>query len=189
MHGQEIELKLRIEQADEMVRRLHASGARFIGTKTQRDRLFNSPVIDFAQFDQALRLRIEKQHDEHIGILTFKGTPRFNADGHKIRDEFESVVQDAVMMEKILESLGFTHALTIEKTRTSYMLDGVAIELDTLTFGTFLELEGTSEAIERVRTTLQLQDAQPLTKSYVVLYHEWREKSRSDEVGSPARTE
>ncbi len=173
MHSQEIELKLRVVDKADLLKRLVALGASFVSARDQIDILFESVHHDFDGKDQALRLRREVMEGKERATLTFKGTPSHTAEGHKVRDEFETVVKDPQALERILTSLEFIPALRIQKHRESYRLDGVSIEIDTLPFGVFVELEGSSAAIEQVREKLDLQSHTPVTEGYHTLQRAW----------------
>ena len=173
MHLQEIELKLRLSDPEALTQKLIELRAQTRGTRTQVDILYESPVVNFKERDQALRLRSETINGHTTSILTFKGTPHFTPEGHKVRDEFETPVENGDTMRRIIEALGFREGAVLEKTRESYTLDTVSVEIDRLRFGTFVELEGTSDAIERVRKTLGLADTEPRTQNYVALQHAW----------------
>jgi adenylate cyclase, class 2 len=178
MSLQEIELKLRIHDTPALKEKLPLLGARFVERKTQRDMLFESPVVDFSTLDQALRLRVETRGTETQASFTFKGSPSFTSEGHKVRDEFETPCEFEPML-KIIQALGFWSEFHIEKIRERYELDGLAIEIDELPFGTFLELEGPSERIEEVRQKLGFHDAEPVRESYYHLQKRWNEEQAS----------
>ena len=177
MHNQEIELKLRVLDKESLVQKLERLGAEFLGKKEQADLLFEPKHIDFPGLDQALRLRSQKVGEKMTNFLTFKGTPIHTPEGHKVRDEFETVVADAGMIEKIFTSLGFSPVLKIQKIRESYRLEDVCIEIDTLPFGIFVELEGPSSSIERVRIELGLQNEIPVKEGYHFLQREWEARA------------
>ena len=56
----EVEVKAKIDSFDEMRKRLDEINAIKTKTEHQEDRYFNSPVKDFAQTDEALRIRETK---------------------------------------------------------------------------------------------------------------------------------
>lgn len=176
MPTQEIELKLRIRDTQCLIQRLQQLGAAYHGSVTQTDSLFESVHTDFKKHDQALRLRREVSEGEGRTILTFKGTPTHTSEGHKIRDEFETFVTDVESMARILGALGFMKVAELHKIREQYVFDGVRIEIDTLVFGTFLELEGEPEAIERVRSKLNLENETPISEGYNTLQEIWNKQ-------------
>ncbi len=173
----EIEIKLPLHDRPALVSALEKIGARFVEHKQQRDVLCESPVVDFSKVDQALRVRIEISTEHEVAYLTFKGTPSFTAEGHKVRDEFETVI-DSGAADAILKALGFTPALMFKKTRDRYEYDGVYVEIDECDFGTFVEIEGESRKIEVVRQKLGLQEVAPVRESYAAMQHAWDQRSR-----------
>jgi len=171
----EIELKLPVGDKAALLAQLEQLGADFTGEVTQDDILFRCLAVDFEALDQALRLRIETKDGQTTSILTYKGTPHYTDDGHKVRDEFETAVTNPEMIQKILLATAFTQRPNerIFKTRRNYVLDDIDIAVDELKFGTFIELEGTSEAIRALRTKLELDNVEPVTRGYIFLQWDW----------------
>jgi adenylate cyclase class 2 len=108
----EVEIKVR---ADHAVVRNHLHGLEAIpgGTVRQVDTYYDAPHRDFAETDEAVRVREEvTEHDESTAI-TYKG-PLID-DTSKSREEHQTRVQDRDAIEGILEGLGFEPAATVEK--------------------------------------------------------------------------
>jgi len=81
------------------------------------------------------------------GVLTAKGPARF-VGGVKIREETEVDVKDVHATLDLLSQLGFQVEFTYKKHRAMWTLDGVvSVTLDTLEFGSFVELEGPLEVL------------------------------------------
>lgn len=169
----EIELKLKISDPHPIVQRLLSLGAAELGVVEQTDRLYESPHIDFRADNQALRLRTERSATGDRSVLTYKGSPQHTPDGHKVRDEFETEVSNSEQTDMLVKALQFRNSETIFKTRSSYLLDSVHIAIDEAKFGTFIELEGLPDEIERIRGLLELQGAEPVTEGYIFLQWAW----------------
>src|SRR6202007_2839966 len=99
--------------------------------------------------------------------------------GHKVREEIETEVKDGVALQGIFEGLGMSGWFSYEKYRTTMKLPGSAkwakdlmIELDETPLGTFLELEGPAEAIDRAAQELGYSKKDYIVKSYLALYLE-----------------
>jgi adenylate cyclase class 2 len=163
----EVELKLRADH--EAVReRLADAGAERTDTVTQRDTYYDAPHRDFAETDEALRVRRERRTPEPSGTVrrrewdadpveettrvTYKGPLVETAS--KTREEFETAVADAAEFASILDGLGFEPAYTVEKERERYRLDGYTVSLDAVRdLGEFVEVEreSTRADLESVR--------------------------------------
>lgn len=176
--GQEIELKLKVSNKKAIVEKLLKIGAVPKSKRHQTDILYDSNFFDFGNYDQSLRLRIEKWDNQQKAKLAFKGTPKHTASGHKIRDEFETVV-DPEPARKLLSSIGFKEVATIKKTRTEYRLGNLEILIDELKFGTFIEFEGSPEEIEGARKKLGLGKAKPVRKGYIFLQIAWKKRENA----------
>lgn len=136
----EVELKFRVADEAALSERLGLLGARSAGLESQRDAYFNHPARDFAETDEALRIRT-------IGMastVTYKG-PVLGTKA-KSREELECGVADVATFSQVLVRLGFRPTLLVEKERRHLELewDGRAatICLDRVTgLGLFCELE------------------------------------------------
>ncbi len=140
----EVEIKARAatgELAEELKRR----GAAFEKTVVQSDTYYNAPHRDFAETDEAVRLR----EQNGTAYLTYKGK-KLDAKS-KTRKEVEVGVSDRAKMEDILLSLGFRKTLDVAKTRSIYHYRGVEICLDRIEgLGEFVELESMAETTAEI---------------------------------------
>jgi len=136
----EIELKFRVADGAALRTRLEQLGARSSGAETQRDAYFNHPARDFAETDEALRIRVVGG----AATVTYKGPVLGTA--AKSREEVECGVTDVEAFSQVLIRLGFRPTLMVEKDRRNFGLewDGRAatVCLDSVTeLGLFCELE------------------------------------------------
>jgi adenylate cyclase class 2 len=149
----EVELKLPADLA--AVRsRLEDLGATRTCRLAQVDTYYDAPHREFAETDEALRVRHERRVNDPGNVvrrgdwdeepvetsthLTYKG-PLVD-DTSKTRREFETRVADAEALGAILESLGFEPAATVEKDRECYAVDGYVVTLD--------DVDGLDEYVE-----------------------------------------
>ncbi len=98
---------------------------------------------------------------------------------YKIRQELELEVSDGGTLTRILESLGLDACFRYEKYRTTYQLGrshpwakGLLIEMDETPVGTFVELEGSIDAIDRAASALGFSKRDYINKSYLQVYIE-----------------
>ncbi|HKM82430.1 MAG TPA: class IV adenylate cyclase [Candidatus Acidoferrum sp.] len=198
----ETEIKLRIEDVRALRRVLKRMGAQLVGPGSGRvhemNLIFDTPEGGLAKHGQLLRIRRETPESGKRGkagksaprvMLTFKSPPEELAMGeaapavrdrrHKVRQEIEVVLTDAMGLQKIFEGLGLRGWFRYEKYRTTYRLpgrvkwaQGLLLELDETPVGTFLELEGPGEAIDRAAKELGYGTKDYILKNYLVLYVE-----------------
>jgi len=186
----EREIKLRVNDVKTLKRALKRLSAKLVGAGDGRvhewNVIFDTPQGGLAKHGQLLRIRREtpqgkkKKGEKARIILTFKQPAVGASDdkyGHKIRDEFETEVEDEGALQRIFEGLGMSGWFSYEKYRTTMKLPGSAkwakdllIELDETPLGTFLELEGPAEAINRVAEKLGYAKKDYILKSYLALY-------------------
>jgi adenylate cyclase class 2 len=161
--------------------------------------IFDTPEGGLAKHGQLLRIRTEtpdgrtkKAKGSAAGrvVLTFKrpipgGTgPRregrtVTSRRHKVREEIEVEVTDAENLTKVFEGLGMRGWFRYEKYRTTFALPAASrwaqdllIELDETPMGTFVELEGPAEAIDRAAKELGYSPRDYVLKNYLALYAE-----------------
>jgi predicted adenylyl cyclase CyaB len=163
----ESELKFRVSGRGDHAKlrsQLVKRGAHLTGRYKEENFRFNGPGKSTR--NTTLRLRVFDGGPR--GVLTAKGPAKFDG-GVKIREETEVDVTDAHATLDLLQQLGFRVGWTYPKRRTVYMLDGVAVTLDILDFGWFVELEGPAEVLPEMARSLGLDLARALRDSYSVM--------------------
>ena len=136
----EVEIKFK---ADRSVENKIKELADFVCEKIEEDVYFNSPVRDFRESDEALRLRRDGE-----GVkMTYKG-PKVDAET-KTREEIEIRVDDYERAKDMLERLGFRAIRRVVKRRRIYRLGEVTICFDDVEgLGCFVEIEVKSDDLE-----------------------------------------
>lgn len=198
--AQETEIKLRIDDAKALLRALKRLGAQVLPTAPGRvheqNVIFDTPQGGLAKHGQLLRVRTESlpgpakrrgSATRRRTVLTFKRPPASSRTSpeqmdtsrhHKVREEFEVEVADAASLAHIFEGLGMSGWFRYEKYRTTYRLararwaENLLLELDETPIGTFLELEGPPEAIDRAARELGYSRHDYILKNYLTLYVE-----------------
>lgn len=136
----EVEVKVPADLA--VVRdRLGALEATPEGAVVQVDTYYDAPHREFAETDEALRIRSERPEDAAEETrVTYKG-PLVD-DESKTREEVETGVADREKMGAILTKLGFEPAATVRKERERFSLDGYTVTLDSVEdVGEYVEVE------------------------------------------------
>lgn len=172
----EVELKVPAD-LERVAAALRERGAERDGAVEQVDTYYDAPHRDFAETDEALRIRretpvVDDDRDsvggDDVGpgadagaadatesstaAVTYKGPLVEQAS--KTREEFETGVDDAAAMAGVLEGLGFSPAATVEKERTRFRLDGFTVALDRVAgVGEYVEVE--AEAAEADRESVR----------------------------------
>ena len=175
----EVELKFPLDDAERLSAQLDDLQAERGTPIEQVDRYFNHPSRDFANTDEALRIRTMNDRS----LLTYKG-PLLDAET-KTRLEIELPVgvdaADAPLLAEMLSHLGFREVRAVHKTRTPFRLRWEERELelaldDVTDLGLFFEIETLTEepdldaarqSILRFAAKLELENSQ--RKSYLQL--------------------
>ncbi len=180
----EVEQKFPVADLADLERRLLQVGVQWKGQVCQSDRYFAHPARDFAETDEALRIR---QSDDRT-FITYKG-PKIDATT-KTRREIElplphgqTVARD---WQRLLDALGFTPVACVRKQRRKgtvvWQLATIDIALDNVDgVGQFVELERVADQqtldiarqqILALAEHLGLSDAE--RRSYLELFLERR---------------
>jgi len=132
--------------------RLEGLGAEQTGDVVQVDTYYDAPHREFAETDEALRVRRERRDGETEARITYKG-PLVDAES-KSREEHETGVDNGETADRIFERLGFEPAATVRKDRLFYRYDGYTVTLDDVEdVGEFVEVETETDesGVERAR--------------------------------------
>ncbi len=137
----EIELKARVPVLAPVRDALREKNARFLGRHHEHDIYYNAPHRNFAETDEALRVRFSDGN----AVVTYKGSKIRGLD-LKAREELNTAVESGEVAGQILERLGFVQTAAVSKWRETYELDAATVSLDEVEgLGTFVEIEVMAE--------------------------------------------
>ena len=145
----EIEIKLKIRDRQALAAKLTELGFRPGRLLRETDVYFRAAHHDFVKRDEALRVREteELETGEKTAQLNFKG-PKLD-DVSMTRKEMETSVGDGETARAILEQIGFTPVIPVEKVRNYFHRGQLTACVDQVTgLGDFLELEILTESEE-----------------------------------------
>jgi adenylate cyclase, class 2 len=186
MQAAEIELKFPVADPQALQARLPHLGFHLTTPRTyEHNTLYDTPGRHLRLKRQILRLR------KYGGIhtLTHKRIDDSNSDTsrYKIRIETETTVSDSRALAEIFAQIGYQPVFLYEKYRTEFSIFDAAtnstphLVLDETPIGTYAELEGPTEWIDRTITELNIDPATCMTDSYGKLFLDWKQRT-----GSPA---
>lgn len=171
MSNLEIEIKFHLENPGEIRASLISLGATPLGRFFETNHILDDCGQTLFVKNSLLRLR---QADNTL--LTFKSPAPAPDRGFKIQHELEVRVADFATMQQILEKLGFTTVRIYEKWRETFELGNIHLCLDTLPYGSFLEIEGSKADIPDLSGKLGFAWPQ----RSVLNYHELFELVKTD---------
>jgi len=187
LQAAEIELKFPVADPQALQARLPHLGFHLETRRTfEHNTLFDTPSRDLRLKRQILRLR----EYGGIHILTHKridDSANSDTSRYKIRIETETAVSDPHAVAEIFAQLGYTPAFIYEKYRTEWSIFDPAtnttphLVIDETPIGTYAELEGPTDWIDRTLADLDVDPATSLTDSYGKLFLDWKQRT-----GSPA---
>ena len=180
----EVEVKVAIDNIEEMEDRIVRLGATKINKEVQIDSYFDHPCRTFQETDEALRVRLRQPidlEDTSIDLVefTYKG-PKIDSTT-KTRIESSVNLNNAGEITFILENLGFTLVAKVTKKRQFFSLSTLTLSTDDVEdVGIFLELESIAknkdeltdarEHIFKIMEELGLDKSQSIRESYLELY-------------------
>jgi adenylate cyclase class 2 len=197
MSNAEIELKVPITDPNALHARLLELGFHIDTPRTfEHNTLYDTPSRDLRGRTEILRIR---QYGE-IWTVTHKGLAdplkAPNGSRYKVRIETETTVSDGPTLATIFERLGYSPAFVYEKYRTEWSHSdepSTHVVVDETPIGTYAELEGPPDWIDRTLDRLSIDPAICLTDSYGKLFLEWKLRTGStaenltfSEIGAPA---
>ena len=169
----EREIKLRFESAAVARDRILGPG---IGATTLRGRRLQEDCLldssDDALFHRRCVLRVRTEGGK--SLLTFKGPVQPGS--MKIRAEYETIVGDGEVLQRVLEELGLHVWFRYEKYREEYAAEDVTVAVDETPVGTFVEIEGSERGILAMTEALGRSSADFILDSYRGLFIQHREK-------------
>ncbi len=183
MQGAEIEVKFPVHNSADLEALLPGLGFLLETPRTfEHNTLYDTPSRNLRERRQILRLR--RYGD--LCILTHKRTPENVDDSrYKTRIETETLIGDCNAMAEVFQQLGYVAAFVYEKFRTEWAQplndSGIRAHLviDETPIGTWAELEGPTEWIERTLEDLHIPRSTCITESYGALFNNWKQNSGS----------
>lgn len=171
MEKREVEVKFFLDDIERMQRRLTGLGARSMGRVFENNIRYEDDGHNLIKEHSLLRLRQDKK-----AILTFKSKPAAASRDFKIFNELEVEVSDFKTMDQILTSVGLQSVQRYEKWRETMILGQTAFFLDTMPYGTFLEIEGQETDIRHYAARLNLNWRRRIILNYLEIFEILRKK-------------
>lgn len=166
----EREIKLSFDSAEAAREAVLAAGATpLLCRRLQEDAMLDTADSGLRERACALRIRVENGKSR----ITFKGPVQPST--MKLRDEFETIVGDGVLLLRIFEELGFQVWFRYEKYREEFAGEGVTVALDETPVGVFVEIEGCEAGITGMAAAMGRGPADYILDSYRGLFLQRRD--------------
>ena len=161
----EREIKLKYDTVDSARAAVLAAGATpLLGRRLQEDALLDTEDESLRRRRCVLRIRVENGNSR----ITFKGPVQPSV--MKVRDEFETIVGDGVLLQRIFEELGFHVWFRYEKYREEFCHEEVIVAVDETPVGVFVEIEGSEQGIASTAEALGKTTSDYISESYRGLF-------------------
>jgi adenylate cyclase class 2 len=163
---QEIEVKFAVRDLEALAEKLKSHGATLTAPRVREINLrFDTPDGTLTRNRRVLRLR-----QDAAAVMPYKGPAQPGAEV-SVRQEIEFQVSDIGAARRLLEALGYEVTVMYEKFRAAYSLGDLAIVLDEMPFGSFVEIEGAdAESIRAAAAILGLDWEARSIDSYLGLF-------------------
>jgi adenylate cyclase class 2 len=175
MEKREVEVKFFIVDIDAIQHRLAELGAESRGRVFENNIRYEDDSRSLIKKESLLRLRQDKKT-----TLTFKSTPAADSREFKIFNELEVEISDFETMDRILTAVGFQAVQRYEKWRETMILKQIIFCLDTMPYGTFLEIEGQEADIRQYAARLNLNWNERITMNYLEMFEFLKKKRQFD---------
>jgi adenylate cyclase, class 2 len=185
MQSAEIELKFPVSDPTVFQSRLSALGFHLDTPRTfEHNTLYDTPARDLRASQQILRIR---QYGS-LCTVTHKRRPGpdepVDTTRYKIRIETETAIEEGPALAAIFVQLGYPQAFVYEKYRSEWShpissdseLTGHLV-IDETPIGTWAELEGPTDWIDRTLAQLNIDPATCITDSYGKLFLDWKQRT------------
>ncbi|MCJ7450237.1 MAG: class IV adenylate cyclase [Candidatus Nanohaloarchaeota archaeon QJJ-9] len=162
MPRKEVEVKVQVdeEEVEETKKKIKELGGEKIEEIVEKDLYFTSPVRDFMETNECLRIRRRPDYKE----LTYKGKSN---EAMKEKDQFwkselDIPIEDVEKVRSLLVSIGCKELVDVVKHRQKFELEGKEITLDKVnSVGWFLEVES---EVEEEKVEEAVEENQELVK-------------------------
>jgi adenylate cyclase class IV len=147
---EELELKARVENPDAVRKAILAAGADLVYRGAMMDRRFDRRGR-LERRDEVVRLRVYHPADKspEWGVLGWKGPVQRRGE-YRLREEWESRVDDPKAALVILRHMGYKISVRIDRAIEQYRLGDATLRLEWYpAMDVLMEVEGEPEAIER----------------------------------------
>ena len=166
----EQEVKLEYPEVEAARAAIVAAGGRLtVPRRLIDDLLFDTADGSLRRGGSALRLRA----DGPAWRLTWKGPVRPGP--VKAREELETAVEDGEVLLALLRALGYRQLFRGQKYREEYALGTAVVTVDETPAGTYVEIEGAPDEINRVAALLGRSPADYRLESYPTLWRRFCE--------------
>jgi adenylate cyclase class 2 len=167
----EIEVKFYLADIENMRQRILALGAESKGRVFEHNVRYEDESRSLIRKKSLLRLRRDTKT-----ILTFKSCPAVASTEFKIFKELEVEVSDFETTNQILEELGLHPEQIYQKWRETLILNQIWFCLDSMPYGTFLEIEGSENDIRAYADRLGLSWHKRILLNYLEIFEIIRQK-------------
>ncbi|HEU4636734.1 MAG TPA: class IV adenylate cyclase [Edaphobacter sp.] len=183
MANAEIELKLPVDDPQALQSRLRELGFHMQTPRTfEHNTLYDTPSRELRSRTEILRIR---QYGDtytvtHKRLADPQSMP--SSSRYKVRIETETTLGDGQALASIFEHLGYQPVFTYEKYRTEWAdlsEPSGHVVVDETPIGTYAEIEGPTEWIDRTLTSLRIDPATCITDSYGTLFLNWKQRTGS----------
>jgi predicted adenylyl cyclase CyaB len=168
---EEIEIKFVVKDTKAITEKLRKLGFRIsVGRHRERNFLFDDASASLQKQGKLLRIRKTPSGQ----TVTYKG-PISTSSKLKHREEIECRMEDADVLLRIFDEVGFKVRTEYSKYRTVFEKDGFSVSLDETEAGNYLEVEGPSDdEIIKLAEKLGYSEGDFVRRTYAELIGERR---------------
>lgn len=171
----EKEVKYHITDPIALIDKLKEQNAIFSGYHLERTIRVDKPGWELSNAGTFIRLRSGFKN-----TLTLKEARKKESEVSE-RMEIEVEIDDVGLCQKLLQEIGLTESLIMEKYRMLWKIKDTLITIDELPFGIYAEIEGSIQSIKVISELLGLKYEERIIITYWEIYEELMKASHQKE--------
>lgn len=176
MHTKEIEIKIKLSDAEGLVKKVEEMGAKKTSEHTEYDLMYNDKQGTFDSGNPSGKhLRLRKSSSGNI--LTYKEKAEDGEHAYLLnRTEIQTKIENFEDLDALLKRLGFYVYRIKEKNAVHYELNDFVLQFHKVPFlGDFLEIESDEKNLKAFLPKLGLSIEQGINKGYSALFYDYCE--------------
>lgn len=168
----EIEIKIKIDDRDALIKKVKSLGGKIIEQGTQYDTMYDDGK---GFYDTPKVLRLRRKLNSKFQLTYKEKLPEVHNPHMLERLEIQTEVKNYEAMDLIIQKLGFFAHRVKEKKFVNYLLDGLKIEFHNMPFmGDFIEIESADSVhLTKVLNQIGLNVSMGINKDYSALFDEY----------------
>lgn len=168
------QIKYELEDFNKFVKQLREESAIFIGGNFEQTVRYDYEDLRLSKSNIFIRTKTGFKN-----VLTIKEKSENIKTNYFQRDKREIEIESTEDLDYILNKIGLTNQLVMEKYRLLWKIDDIYICIDELPFGIYLEIRGDNKQINNILKKFNLKKTKVINETYWDIFNK---KIKSEEI-------